>query len=156
VIQVLELAAVRREVLVGRKMLLGNTRVVGLLRHTHQGSKRWTTFRSLKIFAKRSMHIPMERSELYLAAVGQLAGGLAHELNNILAVILSSTELALEASGNNTEVANELAEVAEATLRAAQLTRALLAFGGKELRSPRCVALDEMIASLAPMRPPQS
>ena len=83
-------------------------------------------------------------------AVGQLAAGLAHELNNILAVILSSTDLAIEANTDNPAVDCELAEITSAALRAAQITRQLLAFGGKELRRPTRVALDEVVADAEP------
>jgi two-component system cell cycle sensor histidine kinase/response regulator CckA len=80
-------------------------------------------------------------------AVGELAGGLAHELNNILAVILSSTDLAVEANIDNPDVDRELSEITAAALRAAQITRQLLAFGGKEMRRPTRVALDDVVAN---------
>jgi two-component system cell cycle sensor histidine kinase/response regulator CckA len=92
----------------------------------------------------------MDRNEPYLDAVGQLACGLAHELNNILAVILSSTDLAIEANGDNVEVERELVEITTATLRAAQITRQLLAFGGKELCRPERLQLDEVVANAEP------
>ena len=92
----------------------------------------------------------MDRKDPYMDAVGQLAGGLAHELNNILAVILSSSDLAIEANRDNPAVDVELAEITAAALRAAQITRQLLAFGGQELRRPARISLDDVVASAEP------
>src|SRR5688572_2847719 len=86
----------------------------------------------------------------YLDAVGQLAGGIAHELNNILAVIISSTDLANDVLGADHPAEGELADVTAAAMRAARLTRQLLAFAGKELRSQKRLSLDNVVTTLQP------
>jgi len=84
----------------------------------------------------------------YLDAVGLLAGGVAHEINNILAVILSSADLANEVLGEGHAAEGELADVIAAATRAARLTRQLLAFAGKELRTATRIPIHMVVAKL--------
>jgi len=63
-----------------------------------------------------------------IEAVGQLAGGIAHEFNNFLGVILGYSELMFEEASENESLRREIAEIKAATQRAASLTRQLLAF----------------------------
>jgi PAS domain S-box-containing protein len=71
-----------------------------------------------------------------MEAVGQLAGGVAHDFNNLLTAIMGYSEIALELLGNDREVASAVKEIEKAGVRAATLTRQLLAFSRKQLLSP--------------------
>ncbi len=66
-----------------------------------------------------------------LESVGLLAGGIAHDFNNILTGVLGNASLALEDVSPDSPLALRLAEVVNATERAAQLTKQLLAYAGK-------------------------
>jgi PAS domain S-box-containing protein len=77
-----------------------------------------------------------------MEAVGRLAGGVAHDFNNILSVIIGAASSALERLGRGHPAAEELVDVLEAADRAAALTRQLLAFGRKQRLDPRVVELD--------------
>jgi PAS domain S-box-containing protein len=68
-----------------------------------------------------------------LEAVGQLAGGVAHDFNNIMTAISGNAELALEDLGNTSSAAESLAEIRTAAARASALTRQLLAFSRKQV-----------------------
>jgi PAS domain S-box-containing protein len=85
------------------------------------------------------------RQSQKMEAVGQLAGGVAHDFNNILQAIRGYTELALDQSSGDSSVRNHLEQVRQATDRAASLVRQLLAFSRRERLKPECLDLDEVI-----------
>jgi PAS domain S-box-containing protein len=86
-----------------------------------------------------------------MEAIGQLAGGVAHDFNNLLQVIQGNTEMALNETGLQSRVRDELDEVARATSRAATLVRQLLAFSRRQLLKLEHLALDEVVHELARM-----
>jgi C4-dicarboxylate-specific signal transduction histidine kinase len=69
-------------------------------------------------------------------AVGRLAGGVAHDFNNMLGVIFGYSELALATPGIKKEVADQIQQVLEAGQRSAELTKQLLTFSRKQATSP--------------------
>jgi PAS domain S-box-containing protein len=87
-----------------------------------------------------------------MEAVGQLAGGVAHDFNNMLAVIQGNAELLLLDEGQLTAKSKQgLEHVVEATERAANLTRQLLAFSRKQVMQPQPLVLNKVIANLTKM-----
>jgi PAS domain S-box-containing protein len=86
-----------------------------------------------------------------LDAVGQLTGGVAHDFNNMLTVILGNAELLLEALER--DVAHrELAEmIVGAANSAAELTKRLLAFARKQALNPIAVDSNQLIAGMYPL-----
>ncbi|HUP24724.1 MAG TPA: ATP-binding protein [Thermoanaerobaculia bacterium] len=80
-----------------------------------------------------------------LEAVGRLAGGLAHDFNNLVTVILGCTELALKGVSTDDPRRALLHSVEEAGRRAAELTRQLLAFSRRQVVQPRLVELSELV-----------
>lgn len=97
------------------------------------------------------------QNQLYQAqkmeAVGQIAGGVAHDFNNILQVIQSYGQLLLEDLSTGTDAFEKATEMVQASERAAALTRQLLVFSRKEASSPECVDLNETIRALSTMIP---
>ena len=81
-----------------------------------------------------------------MEAVGQLAGGVAHDFNNLLTVIGGHVYM-LETivGGSDPKVVRHLDGIASAADRAAALTRQLLAFGRKQLLSPRLLDLNAVV-----------
>ena len=67
-----------------------------------------------------------------LEAVGRLAGGMAHDFNNVLVVIKLSTELMLRQITPESPLSKPLLQVSNAADRAAALTRQMLAFAGSK------------------------
>ena len=80
-----------------------------------------------------------------MEAVGRLAGGVAHDFNNMLGVILGYTDLALKRLNAQEPLYHDLQEVHQAARRSADLTRQLLAFSRKQIVIPRVVNLNEAV-----------
>jgi two-component system cell cycle sensor histidine kinase/response regulator CckA len=91
------------------------------------------------------------RQSQKMEAIGQLASGVAHDFNNILAVIQLQTDL-LKSEGGLSPAQSEIAgEIGASTQRAAALTRQLLLFSRKEKLQPRELDLNESINELTKM-----
>lgn len=76
-------------------------------------------------------------------SVGRLAGGVAHDFNNMLSVILGHTEIALTQVDERSAVRDDLNEILSAGRRSAELTRQLLAFARKESVNPKAIDLSD-------------
>jgi signal transduction histidine kinase/ActR/RegA family two-component response regulator len=77
-----------------------------------------------------------------LEAVGRLAGGVAHDFNNILAWIISYSEFLIEAIPADDPRSGDAAEIKRAAQRAKALTRQLLAFSCQQVLEPRVISLN--------------
>jgi len=80
-----------------------------------------------------------------MEAIGQLAGGVAHDFNNILSVILGYCHLLQGGLSSDAKQTERLGQVVAAAERAAQLTRALLAFSRKQAMSPKALNLNDVV-----------
>ncbi len=83
-----------------------------------------------------------------MEAVGRLAGGVAHDFNNILGVILGYSEFALRNDTCSSELQEHLECMRKAALRGADLTRQLLAFARKQTVQPRMLDLNENVGTM--------
>ncbi|HAJ37834.1 MAG TPA: hypothetical protein DCL15_19365 [Chloroflexi bacterium] len=81
-----------------------------------------------------------------METVGQLAGGVAHDFNNMLAVILLQTELALMQLEPHHPLYNRFLEIRKAAERSARLTQQLLGFARKQIVNPKVIDLNDAIA----------
>jgi PAS domain S-box-containing protein len=86
-----------------------------------------------------------------MESVGRLAGGVAHEFNNMLGVILGYTDMALGALDPAEPLRADLEEVRKAARRSADLTRQLLAFARKQPAVPRVLDLNETVGGMLNM-----
>jgi signal transduction histidine kinase len=91
------------------------------------------------------------RQSQKMEAIGKLAGGVAHDFNNMLSVILGYTELALNGLDPDEPMHADLREIKHAGERARDLTRQLLAFSRKQVLSPRVLQLDAVLRNLEQM-----
>ena len=80
-----------------------------------------------------------------LEALGQLAGGMAHDTNNMLGVIIGYADLLEERLAGDVQALEDLAQVRKAALRSSELIRQLLAFARKQVIQPRTVDLNELV-----------
>jgi PAS domain S-box-containing protein len=82
-----------------------------------------------------------------LESVGRLAGGVAHDFNNMLSVILGYAELRLSMMSEGDPGRGDLEEIMNAARRSAGLTRQLLAFAGRQVLVPRVLNLNECVSN---------
>ena len=94
------------------------------------------------------------RQSQKLEAIGRLAGGVAHDFNNMLTAIGGYTALALEHAQSGSALHGDLEEIRKATDRAALLTRQLLAFSRKQVLMPELLNLNGVVLELESMLRP--
>ena len=102
------------------------------------------------VSAQRALEDQLHQSQK-MDAIGRLAGGVAHDFNNVLTVILGYTGLLLEQLGEDDPRRSEASEIHKAADRASSLTRQLLAFSRKQVLQPRPIDLNAVAANLEPM-----
>jgi PAS domain S-box-containing protein len=83
-----------------------------------------------------------------IEAVGQLAGGVAHDFNNILTVILGRCEMLLLHAGLGVNAVDDVETILHAGERAAALTRQLLAFSRRQVLRPTVLDVNDVIGAL--------
>jgi PAS domain S-box-containing protein len=147
----------------GRKVFQLEYRIVAAT-----GSHKWVWEKGLGVYSPEGNLMAIEgfvtditeRKELEgqlrqsqkMEAIGRLAGGVAHDFNNILAVIRGNAELVLmgegRAPGDPRECVKQIVAAAD---RAANLTRQLLAFGRKQVLQPRLLDLRDLVNNLSKM-----
>ena len=98
------------------------------------------------ITARRALEARLGQSER-LEAIGQLAGGVAHDFNNVLLVIRGYSSV-LRSTLKDPQHLADVDEIASAADRAADLTRQLLAFGRRQVLEPRMLSLAEIVEGM--------
>ena len=96
------------------------------------------------VTSRRSLEEQLRQAQK-IEALGHLAGGMAHEFNNFLGIIMGYTELLAEEKGVSESLRRKLAEIKAATQRAASLTRQLLAFGRRQMLEPRVLDINTVV-----------
>jgi PAS domain S-box-containing protein len=86
-----------------------------------------------------------------LEYVGRLAGGVAHDFNNMLGVILGHLEMIMDRIGPDQPLFDELSEIRKAGERSADLVRQLLAFARKQIASPKMLDVNETVGGMMKM-----
>ncbi|MGA7828744.1 MAG: response regulator [Geobacteraceae bacterium] len=86
-----------------------------------------------------------------MEAVGQLAGGIAHEFNNILTAILGYAHLLKKRIPDEDPLCIYVSSIAQCSERAARLTRDLLAFSRKQKIEPKLLDLNELLVKTKPL-----
>jgi PAS domain S-box-containing protein len=86
-----------------------------------------------------------------MESMGRLAGGVAHDFNNMLNVILGYAEMALLKTDPSSPIHRYLREITDAGLRSADLARQLLAFARKQTIVPRVLDLNDTVAGMLKM-----
>ncbi|MBI9077557.1 MAG: PAS domain S-box protein [Desulfatibacillum sp.] len=86
-----------------------------------------------------------------MESVGRLAGGVAHDFNNMLGVIVGHAEMALDTLEPGSGIREDLTEILDAANRSANLTRQLLGFARKQVARPVVMDINEAIGAIMKM-----
>jgi PAS domain S-box-containing protein len=86
-----------------------------------------------------------------MESVGRLAGGVAHDFNNMLGVIIGHAEMALDQFSKDDPMRTDIEEIRKAAQRSADLTRQLLAFARKQAVTPKTINLNDAISGMLKM-----
>jgi two-component system cell cycle sensor histidine kinase/response regulator CckA len=86
-----------------------------------------------------------------METIGQLAGGVAHDFNNMLGVIIGYSEMAMMKLDSSTPLFNDLTKIRKAADRSAEITRQLLAFARKQTVEPTILDLNETVEGMLQM-----
>ncbi len=86
-----------------------------------------------------------------MEAVGRLAGGVAHDFNNILTAIMGYSHLALGSLSQDHPASKEMSDITHAAERAAALTNQLLAFSRQQILKPEILNLNALISDMEKM-----
>jgi PAS domain S-box-containing protein len=86
-----------------------------------------------------------------MESVGRLAGGVAHDFNNMLSAILGHAELAMMQVTPSEPILDDLKAIKRASLRSADLVRQLLAFARKQAVAPKVLELNDTVAGMLKM-----
>jgi PAS domain S-box-containing protein len=91
------------------------------------------------------------RQSQKMEAIGQLAGGVAHDFNNILTVIHGHASLLLAGGALSGTAARSAQQISQAAERAAGLTKQLLTFSRRQVMQPRRLDLNEVVSNMTKM-----
>ena len=150
-----------------RELEEGDVRDCEMVLTTRAGEKRtiaWSFVRRLDeagklieivgfgndISERRGLEEQLRQSQK-MEAVGRLAGGVAHDFNNLMTAVTGYSELLLRREKKKDGARKELEEIHRAGERAAELTRQLLAFGRRQMMKPRVVDLNGIVAGMDSM-----
>jgi PAS domain S-box-containing protein len=97
---------------------------------------------------ERMQHLLQQSQKMEM--VGQLAGGIAHDFNNSLTSILGNVEILFSRLDKDSPLAEHIKEIEISAQHSAKLTRQLLMFAQKQLRSPKKVFLDREMKKIIP------
>ncbi len=112
--------------------------------YDNQGSARYLLGIAEDITERRQLEEKLLQSQK-MEAIGQLAGGVAHDFNNILMVIMGYGSMLLNEGPLQTRQREQVEQIMKASDKAAKLTSDLLAFSRKQVIKPQTVNLNDII-----------
>jgi len=119
-----------------------------------EGGKPICMMASLNDITERKHLEQQLRQATKMEAIGQLAGGVAHEFNNLLTVINGYSDLLLDGLSPNDPTRQSLKEIRDAGTRATTLTRQLLTFSRRQVQKVEVTNLNDVVRGVAKMLRP--
>lgn len=112
------------------------------------------TMRLLSILVDTTRQRQLEQQYLQaqkMESIGRLAGGVAHDFNNMLTIIIGNAQMGLMETGKDSSAAPFFEMILDAATRSADITRQLLAFARKQSYSPRIIRLNDAVGGMLKM-----
>ena len=110
-----------------------------------QGDEQLLVVHSRNVTKQKQLEAQLRESQK-MEAIGQLAGGVAHDSNNMLSIIFGHCELLEKALPPKSALSDSVGEILRASERVATLNRQLLAFSRQQVLAPKVVALNGIVA----------
>jgi two-component system, cell cycle sensor histidine kinase and response regulator CckA len=114
------------------------------------GRARVLTGAAVDLTERRELEMRLQETQR-MDAVGQVAGGVAHEVNNMMTVVLGIADILLDGLTGSGPPRRDLEQIRTAAARAAAVTGQLLAFSRRQMLQPTSVRLDELIGRMEPV-----
>ncbi len=130
-----------------RRLKIFRNTIVGIVEHGHL-VRTWGIQRDITESRRLEEQL---RNAQQMEAIGRLAGGVAHDFNNILSIIMGHGELLLAAPGLGDRARNGVDQIRRAADRAASLTQQLLAFSRKQVLQPKVLDLNACVSDVQKM-----
>ena len=148
-----------REVVVSQEYLPKEDRFVEVHTIPFQGSDGSWQLAEFNIDITKRKRAEEDREKLRfqlmqmmkMESVGRLAGGVAHDFNNMLGVILGNAEIALQHLDPSMPLYDELKEIQSAARRSADLTGQLLTFARRQTIAPRLIDMNDKVEAMLHM-----
>jgi PAS domain S-box-containing protein len=138
----------RVSLLTGAAMLQGSQFIACLADLTARKAAEAAQLEAERALRRTEVHLQQSQK---MEAVGRLAGGVAHDFNNVLSVILSYSELVLSSLAPGDAMGDDVAEIRKAATRAAGLTQQLLVFSRRQVVVPQVLDVNEVINRMVAM-----
>ncbi|HEY9015861.1 MAG TPA: PAS domain S-box protein, partial [Gemmatimonadales bacterium] len=114
------------------------------------GTPRYMTGVSLDVTERNLMEERLRQAQR-MDSVGQLAGGIAHEANNMMSVVLGCADYVLQRTDLPPEVRQDVDQIWRAAKRTAGITQQLLAFSRRQMLRPQILDLNTTVRDLEPI-----
>jgi PAS domain S-box-containing protein len=115
-----------------------------------QAGRRFLGGMAVNITERRHLEQQLRQAQK-MEAIGKLAGGVAHDFNNIVTIITGYSDMLLSRIGPENSMRRELEQIKKAGDRAHSLTRQLLAFSRRQMLQPKVLDLNAVVTNLEPM-----
>jgi len=102
------------------------------------------------ITEQRKVEMQLQQAQK-MESIGQLAGGVAHDYNNISSIIIGYAELALQQLKQEDSLHEDIVEILTAAKRSTAITHQLLAFARKQTIAPKVLDLNDIIGNMLKM-----
>ncbi len=138
---------------IGEIQVNGDTRYLSIIA-ARLRDERGTLIGAIQCARDITQEVLLQRQLFHsqkMEAIGRLAGGVAHDLNNILTVILGYSDLLLMSHQLNDKEKKRIADIRKIASRASDLTQHLLAFSRKQVMQLKTVDLNESIDRMEKM-----
>jgi len=122
----------------------------GMLMRNETGTPEYLTGAAIDVTERKLAEERLVAAQR-MDAVGQLAGGVAHEINNMMTAVLGFSELLLNRLGPEDPSSADLRQIRRAADRAATITGQLLAFSRRQILRPEVLDLNQLVRGLEPM-----